>query len=116
VAFASLTPTQIAVLTPGYDVELRPTAPAGANSQVIQTFGGKTITDLTVSYKLGKLDLTVGGNNVFDIFPERNIASTPQSVAVGSNGSDNAGTFPYNYISPFGYNGRFVYAKAAYSF
>jgi iron complex outermembrane receptor protein len=116
VAFTNLTPAQIAVVTAGYDVELRPTAPAGANSQVIQTFGAKTITDLSLSYRIRKLDLTIGGNNLFDIYPDRNIASTAASVAVGTNGSDNAGTFPYNYISPFGYNGRFVYAKASFNF
>lgn len=116
VAFTSLTPARIAVLTPGYKVKLAPTNPASANSQVIQTFGAKFITDISISYSLGDAVITVGVNNLLDIYPDKNIASTVAGVAAGSNGSDNAGTFPYNYISPFGYNGRFAFAKLAYKF
>lgn len=118
VAFTNLTPAQVAVVTAGYDVDLAPTATVGSpNSQVIQHFGAKILTDLTVSCQFfGKLDVTLGGNNIFDVFPDENIASSAATVAVGTNGSDNAGIFPYNYISPFGYNGRFVYAKATYKF
>jgi iron complex outermembrane receptor protein len=60
--------------------------------------------------------VTVGANNLFDNYPDKNIASSAATVAVGTNGADNSGTFPYNYISPFGYNGRFVFARAAYAF
>jgi iron complex outermembrane receptor protein len=116
VAFTSLTPARIAVVTQGYDVELAPTDPAGANSQVIQVFGDEIITDLSISYAFKNLDVTIGSNNLFDTYPDKNIQSTPASVAVGTNGSDNAGTIPYNYISPFGFNGRLVYAKASYKF
>lgn len=45
VAFTSLTPARIAVLTPGYDVTLAPTDPVSANSQVMQTFGAELISD-----------------------------------------------------------------------
>ena len=116
VAFTSLTPTQIAAVTPGYNVRLAPTAQVGANSQVIQTFGAKVLADLTTNFQFGKLGLTVGVNNLFDVYPDKNIASTPASVAAGTNGSDNAGIFPYNYISPFGYIGRSMFAKLEYKF
>jgi iron complex outermembrane receptor protein len=106
VASTSLTPARIAVLTPGYDVRLEPTAPPSANSQVVQTFGAKWITDLSGAVAIGKFTLTAGINNLFDVYPDRNLASTPGSVAAGTNGSDNAGIFPYPYISPFGYSGR----------
>ena len=116
VAFTSLTPAQIAATTPGYNVRLAPTVPAGANSQVIQTFGAKVLADLSTSLQFGKFGLTVGVNNVFDVYPDKNIASTPASVAAGTNGSDNAGIFPYLYISPFGYTGRTMFAKLDYKF
>lgn len=116
VAFTSLSAARIAALTPGYKVALAPTDPAGANSQVIQTFGAKVITDLAISYQFNDATFTLGANNLLDIYPDKNIASTVAGVAAGSNGSDNAGTFPYNYISPFGYNGRFVYGKVSYKF
>lgn len=116
VAFTSLTVPQIAAMTPGYDVRLVPTAPGSSHYQVIQTFGAKIITDLSLSYRIGKGEITVGANNLLDIYPDRNIASTAASVAAGTNGSDNAGTLPYNYISPFGFNGRFVYLRGSYLF
>lgn len=116
VAFASLTPAQIAAATAGYNVRLAPTVPAGANSQVIQTFGAKFIADLSLNYQMGKVGFTAGVNNVFDVYPDKNIASTAATVAAGTNGSDNAGIFPYNYISPFGYIGRSYFAKVEYKF
>lgn len=116
VAFTSLTPAQIAVLTPGYDVSLVPVSATSANSQVIQKFGAKILTDLNVSYQFGPATVTVGSNNLFNKYPDKNLASTTASVAAGTNGSDNAGTFPYNYVSPFGYTGRNIFAKLDYKF
>jgi iron complex outermembrane receptor protein len=116
VASTSLTPARIAALTPGYDVRLEPTAPASANSQVVQTFDAKWITDLSTSVKVGRVSLSAGINNVFDVYPDRNLASTTASVAAGTNGSDNAGIFPYPYISPFGYSGRGYFVKAELAF
>ncbi|MDX2142477.1 MAG: TonB-dependent receptor [Rhodospirillaceae bacterium] len=115
-AFTSLTPAQIAVLTPGYNVELFPTVPAGANSQVVQTFGSEILTDIGITYEYSDASFTIGVNNAFDVYPDKNITSTVASVAAGTNGSDNSGTFPYNYVSPFGYNGRFIYGKISYRF
>jgi iron complex outermembrane receptor protein len=115
VAFASLTPARIDAVTPGFDIRLAPTDPASANSQVIQSFSAKIITDLELGYQVtDNLTLSVGVNNLFDVYPDKNIASTVASVAAGTNGSDNAGIFPYNYVSPWGWNGRFIYAKAGF--
>ena len=44
------------------------------------------------------------------------VASTVAGVAAGTNGSDNAGTQPYNAISPFGFNGRSVFVRAGLAF
>jgi len=69
-----------------------------------QTFDAKWITDLDVSYRLfGQLTLGAGANNVFDVYPEQNIV--PNS---------NSGIFIYNGLSPFGFNGRFIYARISY--
>ena len=116
VAFSSLGAPQIAALTPGFDVHLVPTAPGSSKYQVIETFGQKIVTDLSISYRIDELILTIGSNNLFNVYPDRNLASTVASVDAGTNGSDNAGTLPYNYISPFGFNGRFMYFMAAFSF
>lgn len=116
VANTSLSSARIAVLTPGHDVRLEPTDPASANSQVVQIFGAKWITDLSAGWQLGRVALTAGVNNVFDVYPDKNLASTVASVAAGTNGSDNAGIFPYPYISPFGYTGRTYFVKAEVRF
>lgn len=112
VAFTNATPAQIAALTPGYDVELRPTDPAGPNSQIVQRFGSEIVVDLQATWEASKrFELGFGVTNLFDNYPDKNIRSTPATVAAGTNGSDNAGIFPYNYISPFGYNGRAYFVR-----
>ncbi|MBX9639360.1 MAG: TonB-dependent receptor, partial [Mycobacteriaceae bacterium] len=116
VVSTSLSPAAIAVLTPGYDVRLEPTAPPGANRQVVQTFGAKVITDLSVGRQFGAVGVTLGVNNLFDVYPDKLLASTPATVAAGTNGADNAGIFPYPYISPFGYTGRSFFAKVEVRF
>lgn len=70
-----------------------------------QTFGAKWITDLNASYSvLRQLRLTVGANNLFDVYPDKQIAK-----------NNNSGIFQYsNTVTTFGFNGRFVYAKARF--
>lgn len=115
VQFASATPAQIAALTPGFTTSLIPIA-GSANSQIIQTFRPDIITDLEASYTFTDgLTLTAGASNLFDIYPEHQLASSPATVAAGTNGSDNAGIFPYAYLAPYGTAGRFVYLKASFS-
>ena len=70
-----------------------------------QTFGAKWITDANVSYRLlRQLRVTIGANNVFDVYPDKQIP-----------GNSNSGIFQYsNTVTTFGFNGRFIYAKARY--
>jgi iron complex outermembrane receptor protein len=64
--------------------------------------GRKTIIDLEARYKvLPMASLSVGANNVFDIYPKQ----TPANL-LATNG---AVAFPY--YSPWGFNGRYLYAK-----
>lgn len=117
VALTNRTPAQIAALTPGYDVRLVPVAPTSPNVDVIQTFGDKILIDLEVTCDISdNVALSVGANNIFNIYPTENIRSTLAGVAAGSNGADNAGTVPYNQISPFGFSGRFVFASMSVKF
>ncbi len=116
VALTSSTPAAQAALLNGYDVSLAPTVPAGANSQVIQKFGAKWLTDIDVTYRWGKhVTFSVGANNVFDIYPDQNIRSVV-SGGTAFSGNDNVGIFPYNSVSPFGFSGAFYYTKASYKF
>ena len=93
-----------------------------------QTFSAKWITDISISYKIIKsLSLTVGANNLFDIYPdlnyidprnkENNLASGASGVGY-TGGRDNTsnGRFLYNRnVSQFGFNGRLIFAKLTFS-
>lgn len=117
VAFTSLTPARIAVVTSGYRYRLAPTAPASGNFQVVQQFDPRVITDLELTYRFTPaFSVSVGANNLFDVYPTRNFPSTAASVAAGTNGSDNVGTLLYNYASPHDWNGTFLFGKASWSF
>jgi iron complex outermembrane receptor protein len=77
------------------------------NPQLDQTWPEKWVSDANLSYGVTRqLRFTIGANNIFDIYPERNIVPL-----------NNSGIFPYSAFgpAPFGYNGRFVYAKARYT-
>ncbi|NOW46661.1 iron complex outermembrane receptor protein [Novosphingobium sp. SG751A] len=64
--------------------------------------GRKTIIDLEARYKLiEKATLSVGANNVFDIYPRQ----TPANLLATNGGV----AFPY--YAPWGFNGRYLYAK-----
>jgi iron complex outermembrane recepter protein len=85
-------------------------APTNTTGSLDQTFGAKWITDLSASYVLrSRWTLTAGADNIFDVYPDRNV--NPGDPATSNGGGSNYGIFPYNQISPFGFNGRFVYTK-----
>ncbi|MFM9090202.1 MAG: hypothetical protein ACKOUK_00465, partial [Verrucomicrobiota bacterium] len=112
---------RIDALAGGYQVAFEPAVPSisatGApvpttQRQVLQTFGAKWVTDLEVTYRMGRrLTVSVGANNLLDVYPETNIRTNAAFL-----GSDNAGIFPYNGISPFGFNGTFYYTTVAHRF
>ena len=88
-------------------------AGSAATDTLDQTFRAKWVTDVGTSLLvLGRYTLGIGADNLFDIYPDRN--NTPGLPLVGANGltgNGNVGIFPYNGVSPFGFNGRFIYAK-----
>lgn len=116
VALTNVAPARITVLTPGFDVR-QVAIPNSVNKDLIQRFGAEVLTDLELSWQATRaLRLSAGAQNLFNVYPDENIASTVASVAAGTNGADNAGTQPYNAISPFGFNGRTVFVRAGIEF
>jgi iron complex outermembrane receptor protein len=87
------------------------TTPTNATGTLDQTYGAKTLTDLSASYTLRRYTLTLGADNIFDVYPDRNL--NPGDPATGNGGISNFGIFPYAGISPFGFNGRFIYTKVS---
>jgi len=70
-------------------------------------FGSEWLFDLsaTVSFMEDKLHVTVGGNNVFDNYPDRETNSTLTFLGA-----------KYPLSSPFGFNGGEWYVRATYEF
>jgi iron complex outermembrane recepter protein len=68
-----------------------------------QTFGAKLVTDLTIGYQLmKKLNLSVGANNLFDVYQDIHTHS----------GNYSAGRFVYSRrVQQMGFNGRYVFAR-----
>ena len=77
--------------------------------------GRKWITDLEGRYKFGKIELAVGANNLFDIYPDRSPFG-PRPASVGGVYPANQIYIPYSIFSPFGFNGRFLYGRVGVSF
>jgi iron complex outermembrane receptor protein len=93
------------------EVSVAGTTATNATGTLDQTYGAKTITDVSGSYTFRRYSLTVGADNVFDVYPDRNL--NPGDPATGNGGISNFGIFPYAGISPFGFNGRFLYTKVS---
>lgn len=66
-----------------------------------QTYAAKWLTDLALSYHFqNRVTFTLGGNNIFNTFPEKN-----------NSANSFGGIFAYSGISPFGQNGGFYYVR-----
>ncbi len=98
------------------------TAPLGTNATSLTALGPddqrlrpKWITDFSLSYELQGVQLTLGVDNAFDVYPDRR----PFGLRPSSVGGSYPATYqflPYSGFSPFGFNGRFLYARAAINF
>jgi iron complex outermembrane receptor protein len=78
-----------------------------------QTYPAAWLTDLEMSYRWSKYTFAIGAENLFDVFPARNLGA---GTANGSEQVGSAGAFAYPRNSPFGMNGRFVYSRVSYTF
>jgi iron complex outermembrane receptor protein len=77
------------------------------------SYGAKSLFDAEVGYRFASIDLSLGVRNLFDTYPDE-----PKSLTIvdGVNSAkdynNNFGVFPWAAASPFGYNGRYLYARA----
>ncbi|MFN3849701.1 MAG: TonB-dependent receptor domain-containing protein [Spirosomataceae bacterium] len=80
----------------------------GQKETLDQVFAPKITTDLTVNYELRKgMSLSVGGNNIFDVYQDRHIHSNNFSL----------GRFVYSRrVQQFGFNGRYIFARLNFNF
>jgi iron complex outermembrane receptor protein len=87
-----------------------------AQNRCVQTFEGKTLVDLSVTYEVNDaLSLTLGSNNLFDTYPDKYNNFADGFAGQASSYSD--GQIPYSRNSnQFGFNGGYYYLTAALSF
>ena len=78
----------------------------GTTAALDFTLSAKTLVDLEARYALSsKMNLAIGADNVFDVYPD----AFPPNL-------NTTGAAMFSNYSPFGRSGRFVYARASYSF
>ncbi|HEY1112520.1 MAG TPA: TonB-dependent receptor [Chitinophagaceae bacterium] len=81
---------------------------ATTTAAFLQTYDAKVITDVSVGYQFSNgLRLSVGANNLLDVYPEK--------VANPGNNGSNQFIFSRR-ATQFGYNGRFLFARAELDF
>lgn len=106
------------------------------NGQAVEVehpvWGGKIITDFSIGYNFSKsFKLTIGANNIFDVYPDENYGPVTAKRATGLDGNgniiyaanptvidlSNANQFVYSRnVSQFGMNGRFLFARINMNF
>ncbi|MBN8808390.1 MAG: TonB-dependent receptor [Sphingomonas sp.] len=69
----------------------------------------KWVTDVELRvHPVKEITLAVGADNVFDVYPDR--------LPLGGAFAPNSYFLPYSSLSPFGFNGRFLYGRVAFNF
>lgn len=81
-----------------------------------QVFGTKIITDLSFGYQFtDALTLTVGANNLFDIYPDRAFTGDSQPDVDGIQNNRSDGRFDWSRrAQQFGIGGRFLFARLSF--
>jgi len=105
----------------GKVVAVEATAPLAPNATSLtalspddQVLSAKWITDLELRYTVMKrVDLAIGANNLFDVYPDRRPFGVRPDGALYP---QNFQYIPYSSGSPFGFNGRFLYARIGVGF
>lgn|GEM_PF-3547151 len=112
VALTNLPAAQIALFPPGSRFRTSAAEANPANFDVIGQFGSKVLTDLDLGWRLSdRITLSLGANNLLDVYPDEVIRSTPQRL-----GADAGGVFRYSEFNPFPYSGAFYYTRVAVRF
>jgi len=83
--------------------------PASVQANDIHS-GDHTLVDLSASYRFGTgTTVTLGADNLFDEYPD----ATPANLNITS--GNGVGALSFTRFSPFGFNGRYLYAKLSQS-
>ena len=76
----------------------------------------KWITDLELRFHpIKRVELALGADNLFDVYPDRSPFG-PRPASIGGVYPANQEYIPFSIFSPFGFNGRYLYGRAAVNF
>jgi iron complex outermembrane recepter protein len=92
---------------------------AGSDQFLDVPLGAKWLVDMEVRVKASDLiGLAIGANNVFDTYPDKVPTGQGVDPVTGLTRNYPATNYflPYSNFSPFGFNGRFLYARATLNF
>ena len=80
-----------------------------------QVFGSKVVTDLSIGYQLSKaLTVTVGANNLLDVFPDK-AAQDLEPGTAGDQNNRSSGRFDWSRrAQQFGIGGRYLFARLSF--
>jgi iron complex outermembrane receptor protein len=70
-----------------------------------ETYPARTLVDAELGYRYKPVELAIGGRNLFDTYPGK----------AKLDYNNNFDVFPWAAASPFGYNGRFLYARLTWT-
>ena len=98
-------------------------APLGADATSLTAYGpddiflnAKWISDLELRYKpTDAISIAVGADNLFDVYPDRSPWGL-RPASVGGSYPANQQYIPFSIFSPFGFNGRYLYARVGVDF
>lgn len=78
--------------------------------------GAKWITYLELRFKPTEfISIAIGADNAFDVYPDRSPFG-PRPATIGGSYPANQQYIPYSIFSPFGFNGRYLYARIGIDF
>jgi iron complex outermembrane receptor protein len=78
----------------------------GADLVTLQTYGAKTLVDLSAAVQFGGFRLRAGALNLFDVYPDQPVDNRLAAIIASTGGS-----FPAPEEAPFGFNGRSWYLR-----
>ncbi|MDA3442068.1 TonB-dependent receptor [Acinetobacter bereziniae] len=78
---------------------------SNAGSASDQKFSAKWLLDLALSYQLKAWKFTLGGDNITNVYPNKDVYDINKPTG---------GSLQYSQFSPFGFNGAFYYGKINY--
>src|SRR5207245_3832302 len=82
------------------------------------SYGGKTLVDAELGYRFNSVDLSVGGRNIFDTYPDQPkslalVDPSDPSAGTATDWNNNYGRLHWAAAYAFGYHGHYLHPRQA---